>query len=240
MARSIKELGDTQRCPKCKQFGKMITLKVSPKGTKVEYLCEKCVKNFSDDYTIEEFTNMANGLLVDDKWIHDFQKKYMIATSTFIPIKNGLDGTFFSRNNIAVKRHGRELICKCGEFYKMDYKGHKKDTLFFNLECNICGAKKLKLKQLDFADLGLAGIISKELTATVKEDFETDTTPWDSSDTYATPASILSADARSRLGMEDDSSMEELEGYICPKCGAALSVEMKKYGKCPTCGTSIK
>ncbi len=240
MNRTIKELGDTQRCPKCKQFGKMIALKVSAKTAKVLYLCEKCVKNFSDDYTIEEFVSMGNGFLLDDKWIHDFQRKYMLSTSEFIQIKNGLDGAYFSNSKSIVKNQGKELICKCGEFYKMDFKGSKKDTLFFNLECDICGKSKFKIKTKDFFLLSNAGIVPADLTSIVKDQVTTDQTEWTSEDEYYTPSTVLSSEARGRLGMEEDTTMEELGSFVCEKCGAAINIEMKKFGKCPTCGAPLK
>ncbi|MGQ4872469.1 MAG: hypothetical protein ACP6IY_00185 [Promethearchaeia archaeon] len=239
MTRSIKELGDTQRCPKCNKFGTMVALKVSPKTVKALYLCEDCVKNFSADYTIEEFVNMGNGFLLEEKWIKDFQRKYMIFTGEFKQIKGGLDGAFFAKNKNAVAKYGKNLICKCGEFYKMDYKGHKKDTLLFILSCNTCGKKKLKIKKRDFFELGHAGIIPTSLITTVKDHLEYDETSWDYSEEYYTPSTVLSADARARLGMEEDEVLEELDGLVCPKCGAAINIEMKKFGKCPTCGAQL-
>ncbi len=240
MSRSIKELGDTQRCPKCKQFGKMIALKVSAKTAKALYLCEKCVKNYSEDYTIEEFAIMGNGFLLDDKWIHDFQRKYMVSTSEFVQIKNGLDGAYFSKSKSIVKNQGKELICKCGEFYKLEFKGSKKDTLFLNKECDICGKSKLKISARDFFLLSDAGIVPAELTSVVKDHVAVDKAEWTSEEEYYTPSTVLSSEARSRLGMEEDTTLEELGGFVCEKCGAAINIEMKKFGRCPTCGNPLK
>jgi len=246
MSRSIKELGDTQRCSKCNGFADIVSIKVSSKFVKVLYLCNKCyeqhyrTKNFEKTYSIEEYVNMANGFLIDEKWIHDFQRKYMIATNEFVQIKNGIDGAFFSKNKAAVRNYGRRLICNCGEFYKLELKAHKKGNLSFNLLCPECGKKKLKIKDIDFFELGNAGIIPTSIVTVVKDTLDTDSMVWDAGDAYATPSTLLSVDARSRLGMEADEFLEELEGLICPKCGAAINLEMKKFGKCPTCGAPLK
>ncbi|MHA1150695.1 MAG: hypothetical protein ACTSR8_20940 [Promethearchaeota archaeon] len=240
MTRSIKELGDSQRCKKCNNFGKIVALKMSPKVVKVLYLCENCIKNFSGNYTTEEFINMANGFLVDDKWVKDYQRKYMIFTGEFLQLKGGLDGAYFSKNKNAVKKYGKNLICKCGEFYKMNLLGHKKDKLSFILECNECGKKKFKIERKDFFELGHAGIIPTSIITTVKDILETDDMEWNATEEYYTPATVLSSDARGRLGMEEDELLDELEGLLCPKCGAAISIEMKKFGKCPTCGAPLK
>ncbi|MHA1292434.1 MAG: hypothetical protein ACTSQJ_07185 [Promethearchaeota archaeon] len=240
MARSIKELGDTQRCKKCGEFGKIVAQKVSLKTVKILYICNKCIKNFSHDYTIEEYVSMGNGFLIDDeKWIFDFQRKYMISNQEFIQIKNGIDGAFFVKNKTAVRNFGKNLICKCGDFYKMEFKFHKKGKLFFNLLCEKCGKKKFNIKEKDFFELGHAGIIPTSLITLVKDELETDAMEWDAEEAYATPGTILSADARSRLGMDDD-YFEEIEGLTCEKCGAAINLEMKKFGKCPTCGAPLK
>ena len=63
---------------------------------------------------------------------------------------------------------------------------------------------------------------------------------WDTEEAYATPSTVLSSDARARLGMDEDETFEEMEDLMCPKCGAAISLEMKKFGKCPTCGAPLK
>ena len=238
--RTIKILGDSQRCPKCKSFGRMIGLTVSPKKSKARYLCEKCVRNFDKEYSTEEIINMGNGFLLDDKWIHEFQRKQMVATGEFIHMKNGIDGAFFATNKSLVRKYGKKLICNCGEFYKLELKNHKKKDLFLILDCDVCGRKKFTINKNDFMDLGNAGIIPTDLFSIIKDKLAVDAMEWDSSESYATPASVLSSDARSRLGMDEDESMEELEGLICPKCGAGIQIEMKKFGKCPTCGAPLK
>jgi len=238
--RGIKELGDTQKCPKCKEFGVMVALKVSSKKVKALYLCETCMRNFAADYTVDEFIHMAKSFLVDEKWIKDFQRKYVISSGEFVKIKDGLDGAYFSQNKSLVQKYGKDLICKCGEFYKMNFRGHKKKKLYFNLECNECGKSKFKIKVDDFFKLGRAGIIPTNLITTVKDTLEADDMDWDTSQEYYTPSTVLSSDARARLGMDEDEVLEELEGLTCPKCRAAISIEMKKYGKCPTCGAPLK
>jgi len=239
MTRSIKELGDSQRCPKCNAFAKIVELKVAVKKSKSIYLCEKCIKNFEKEYTTEEIVNMGNGFLLDDKWIHEFQRKQMIATGEFIHMKGGIDGAFFTESKPIIRNYGKKLICNCGEFYKMEFKDHKKGDLFLNLDCDKCGKKKFKIKENEFFKLGKAGIIPTSLITVVKDKLEVDAMEWDASDTYALPSSVLSSDARSRLGMDEDELLEGLEGFTCPKCGAAINIEMKKYGKCPTCGASL-
>lgn len=239
MTRGIKELGDTQRCSKCNEFMKMIGLKISATKVRALYLCDKCIKNSQEDYSIEEFVKMGNGFLLDEKWIKDFQRKYMIATNEFIQIKGGLDGAYFSNNKEATNKYGKKLICKCGEFYKLSYVKKKKDKLYFEMHCNECGSKKLKIEKDAFFELGRAGIIPTSVITTVKDEIEMEEMDWTSADSYATPSTVLSSDARGRLGMEDDDSLEELEDLLCPKCGMALNVEMKKYGKCPQCGEKL-
>ena len=80
MSRSIKDLGNTQRCPKCNNFAKMTGLIVSAKATRASYQCETCTKKYKHDYAHEEFINMAKSFLIDDEWIPEFQRKYMIIT----------------------------------------------------------------------------------------------------------------------------------------------------------------
>ena len=53
--RTIKELGDTQRCSKCNKYAKMIKLTVWPKKSKAKFLCESCLKNFEVDYSTRHF-----------------------------------------------------------------------------------------------------------------------------------------------------------------------------------------
>lgn len=239
--RSIKELGDTQKCPKCQNFADIMAIKVSEKTTRILYRCIKCVKNFQQDYTNEEFIKMANGFLIDDdKWIKMWQQKYMIAGLEYVRLKGGLDGAYFAENKSAVQKHGSSLICKCGDFFKTEFKGFKKDKLYFNMICpnNKCGKKKLKLKKKEWNALSKAGVIPLEIITEVKDYIETAQMDWDTDESYATPATILSSDARSRLGMEEIED-DALEGYTCKKCGAAISIEMKKFGKCPTCGSPL-
>lgn len=239
MVRGVKELGNTQKCPKCGEYAKMIGLRVSKKDVKAKYLCSDCMKNFEQKYTIEEFTKMGNMYLLDEKWIKDFQRKYMIASGKFIQIDDGLDGAFFSKNKKAVKKYGSDLICDCGEFYHMDFKTNKKKKLYFVLRCDKCGREKFKIKEDDFFELGNAGIIPTSLVSEVKDVVEMEELDWDSSSSYSTPSTVLSTDARSRLGMEEDESLAGLEDLTCPKCGAAISMEMKKFGKCGTCGADL-
>ena len=240
MSRSIKDLGDTQRCPKCGEFGVISELTVDANKVVVNYLCKMCNRNFKSTYSPEEFITMANGFLIDDKkWIQDFQKKYVVASGEFVNLKDGLDGVFVAKNKAAIMEHGKKLLSKCGEFYRMVYKGGKKDTLFFNLKCDNCGGKKLKIKISDFFALGKAGIIPTDTMSIVKEALDADATPWDAGDTYEMPSTMFSSDARSRLGMDDDETLEEIEGITCPKCGAAINIEMRKYGKCATCGNPL-
>jgi Zn finger protein HypA/HybF involved in hydrogenase expression len=240
MTRSIKELGDSQRCPKCNEFGEIADLKVEADKSVITYLCKTCMRNFKNKYTSEEIVSMANGFLIDDKkYIHDFQKKYAIATGEFLNLKDGLDGAFFSNNKEAIMENGKKLLSKCGEFYKMEYKGSKKENLFFNLSCENCGRKKLKIQRGAFFTLGTAGIISTSTVSIVKEELESDEMVWDASEAYGAPSTLYSADARARLGMDDDEIIDELEGLTCKKCGAGIQIEMKKYGKCPTCGSPL-
>lgn len=237
--RTIKELGESQRCSKCNSFGRMIGLTVWPKKSKARYLCEKCVKNFDNEYSTEEIINMGNGFLLDDKWVHEFQRKQMVATGEFIQMKNGIDGAFFATKKSLVRKHGKKLICNCGEFYKLEFKSHKKKDLFIVLDCDVCGRSKLIIKQDEFMDLGKAGIIPTDFLSIVKDKLEVDAMEWDAGESYATPASVLSSDARSRLGMEEDESLGDLEGLTCPKCGAGIQIEMKKFGKCANCGAPL-
>jgi len=217
----------------------MISLRVSPNKTKTRYFCDKCVRNFESEYSTEEIVNMGNGFLLDDKWIQEFQRKQMVATGEFIHMKNGIDGAFFATKKSLVKKYGKKLICSCGEFYKLEYKNHKKKDLFLMLNCDSCGSKKFSINKDDFMDLGKAGLIPTSELSNIKDKLDLDSMRWDASDSYATPASVLSSDARSRLGMEEDENLEDLEGLTCPKCGAGIQIEMKKYGKCPTCGSPL-
>ncbi|MGV9198248.1 MAG: hypothetical protein ACOC44_03640 [Promethearchaeia archaeon] len=239
MVRGVKELGNTQKCPKCDDYGKMIALKVSKKDVIAKYLCSDCMENFEEKYSIEEFVKMGNMYLLDEKWIKDFQRKYMIAAGKFIQIEDGLDGAYFSKNKKAVRKYGSDLICDCGEFYHMKFRNHKKSKLYFRLRCEECGTEKFKIKEDDFFELGKAGIIPTALVSEVKDIIEMDDLDWDSTSSYSTPSTVLSTDARSRLGMEEDETLEELESLTCPKCGAAISMEMKKFGKCGTCGADL-
>lgn len=240
MSRSIKELGDTQRCPKCTEFGEMSNLQVDASKAIISYLCKMCNRSFKAKYTPEEVITMANGFLIDDKrWIQDFQKKYVIASGEFVNLKDGLDGVYVAKNKAVIMEQGKKLVSKCGDFYNMVFAGYKKDTLFFNLSCPNCGNKKLKIKQNEFFTLGTAGIIPTSTVSIVRQELESSEGYWDASDTYEMPSTLYSSDARSRLGMEDDETLEEIEGLACPKCGAAINIEMRKYGKCATCGNPL-
>jgi len=237
MSRSIKELGDTQKCPKCGQFGQISDLKVDANKIVINYLCKTCMRDFKNKYTPEEFINMANGFLIDDnKWIKDFQKKYVIASGEFVNLNDGLDGAFVAKNKKVIMDIGKKILSKCGEFYDMEYKAHKKDKLYFNLHCFNCGNKKFKININDFFILGNAGIIPTTTVTHVKDALESDSVQWEAGDTYEMPSTLYSSDARARLGMEDDEALEEIDALTCPKCGAAINIEMKKYGKCATCG----
>ena len=240
MSRSIKELGETQRCPKCTDFGIINDLQVDANKAVITYMCNMCNRSFKVKYTSEEVISMANAFLIDDKkWIQDFQKKYVIASGEFVNLKDGLDGVFVAKNKEVIMAQGKKLISKCGAFYDLTYSGHKKDTLFFNLSCPNCGSKKFKIKQNEFFTLGTAGIISTSTVSKVRQELESTEGYWDASDTYEMPSTMFSSDARSRLGMEEDETLEEIEGLTCPKCGAAINIEMRKYGKCATCGSPL-
>ncbi len=240
MTRGIKELGDSQRCPKCNEYGEMADLKVDANTSIITYLCKTCMRNFKTKYTPAEFISMANGFLIDEKkWIQDFQKKYVVASGEFVNLKDGLDGIFVAENAAAIMEHGKKLLSKCGEFYNMEYKSSKKDFLFFNLTCPSCGKKKLKIRREEFFLLGKAGIIPTSTVSIIKEELESDGMVWDASEAYGAPSTLYSADARSSLGMDDDETLDDLEGLTCKKCGAGIQIEMKKFGKCPTCGSPL-
>ncbi len=240
MTRSIKELGDTQRCPKCNEFAEIADLNVDANKVVINYLCKTCNRAFKEKYTPEEVINMVNGFLIDKKeWIQDFQKKYVIASGEFVNLKDGLDGVFVAKNKDAIMEHGKKLVSKCGAFYNLEYKGYKKGNFFFNLTCPTCGGKKLKIAQNDFNTLSNAGIVPPATVKIVRESFESSEGYWDAGETYEMPSTLYSSDARARLGMEDDEVLEEIEGLKCPKCGAAINIEMRKYGKCATCGNPL-
>ncbi|MFO8019998.1 MAG: hypothetical protein R6U96_15340 [Promethearchaeia archaeon] len=239
MVRGVKELGNTQKCPKCDDYAKMVGLKVSKKDVIAKYLCSDCMENLEEKYSIKEFLKMGNMYLLDEKWIKDFQRKYMIAAGKFVQIEDGLGGAYFSENKKVVRKYGADLICKCGEFYHMDFQDYKKEKLYFELRCEECGTEKFKIKEEDFFELGNAGIIPTAIVTEVKDTIEMDELDWESSSSYSTPSTVLSTDARSRLGMEKDEALENLDNLTCPECGAAISMEMKKFGKCGTCGADL-
>jgi hypothetical protein len=229
--RTIKELGETQKHKKknCNEFGKIVKLKASKSGVKLMYLCEKCNDNFIETYNNEEFVNMANGFLIDDEWVRDFQRKHMIVAQEFVPLKNGLDGAHFAEKSKVVKNWGEKFICECNDFYKMEFKGYKKQNLNFKLSCSDCSpkGKKLVIPTEKFFELGQAGVLPHDIVNSVREELIADEYKFDTGEGYYTPSTILSEKAKDVLEMGDHYAMKK-----CPKCKAFVDAEAPLCTEC--------
>lgn len=234
-ARNVKELGATQKHNKknCNEFAKIVKLKAYKNGVKLMYLCEKCKENFIEGYTNEEFEHMANGFLIDDDWIKDFQRKHMIISQEFMPLKNGLDGAYFASKKNVVKNWGSKFICDDNDFYKLELKAHKKKDLVFRVSCPDCTpkGKKMIIPQDKFFELGKSGVLPHNLVNMVREELIADGVTYDTSEGYYVPSTVLSQKAKDILEMGDHYDMKqcskckaynELENEFCSKCGEAV------------------
>ena len=153
----------------------------------------------------------------------------MIIAQEFIPLKNGLDGAHFAEKRKVVKNWGEKLICECNDFYKMEFKGYKKQNLNFKLTCPECSpkGKKLVIPSEKFFELGKAGVLPHNIVNSVREELVADEYKFDTGEGYYIPSTILSEKAKDMLEMGDHYTMKQ-----CPECKAFVDEEAPLCTQC--------
>jgi hypothetical protein len=235
MSVPMSELGNSLRCPKCKEFGKITFQEVSAKEVKDSFKCGKCATKYQRTYSINQFIRMVEAGLIDPPEIRDFQKKAMIAIGRYIPLEGGMEGVFYIPEEYEehVRAIGPGLLCKEKFFYHIRISKFKKDKMELEMTCPTCTPKPKKgIMEIKTAlILGKAGLIEPDIMAEIREQYRQETEAFDTSETYTGQDGTLSSWAQEELGMIGESKAQK-----CYICGAPTSEGMSR---CPKCGSDL-
>jgi Zn finger protein HypA/HybF involved in hydrogenase expression len=231
----MSELGNSLRCPKCKEFGKIKFQAVTPKDVTDNFECPKCHTKYQRTYSINQFVRMADAGLIDPPDIKDFQRKAMIALGEYIRIDGGLDGAFFIADNHkeALRQIGKMLLCKENRFYELDINKFKKDNIEFLFSCPTCMPKPKKglIPIRDALILGRAGLIDPSVMSRIRDEYTQETESFDTGSAYTGQDGTLSSWVQEELGMAG-----EKKSTKCYICGSPVT---EGISRCPKCGSDL-
>jgi hypothetical protein len=233
---SLAQLGDSLRCPKDKEFAKVVRQDVDAKRVTMYFECPYCSNKFRNVYTTEQYERMAEMALIDPPEIIDYQRKMVIATAQLPRFDKGLQGAYYvePKYTSLYSRGGQMLLCKCNKFYAMTIKGFKKDQIEFSQYCGECTpkSKTIKLKLESVMPLGKAGLLDADLMTAVRDEYKSALEKYDVDQTYRGNDGTISTWAQEQLGMVGDGPSRK-----CYICGTPISEGMQR---CPKCGSDVE
>ena len=236
MSVSLSKLGLSTKCPKCeKEYGSIMTQKVTPKDNTVYFQCPKCDHKFSRKYSINQYVRMANaGLIVPNSWIRDFQRKFIVETGQYIRLDDGIDGIVIVRDQDIdeIREWGKKLLDTTGNFPSLTFSKFKKESIVFNAYYPmIQKTRKFKMPARAFLLLEKAQIIDHKLAVEIKDLYRQEFEGFDVEKSYGLDQSTLSSWAQEALGMVGE--QEQTKCYIC---GNGIGPGMDR---CPNCGSDL-